>query len=418
MDSAFAIRVSHLSKNYKIFEKPVDRLKESLNPFGRRYSRDFHALDDITFDVRAGETVGIMGKNGAGKSTLLKLITGVLTPTSGTLEVHGSVASLLELGAGFNPEMTGIENIYLNGTIMGRSRAEMDARLEDIVGFADIGDFVRQPVKTYSSGMFARLAFAVNAFVEPDILIVDEALSVGDNFFQVKCMRKMRDLMEGGTSVLFVSHDINAIRRFCTKAIWLEQGHLKAIGETNRVADAYENTLQDSVETLDAEKEKPAQPEERNLRKIAAEIESVALKTVDGRPLPEEIAFDEPFRVTVTYDVKNPAIERPVLGIAIRSFNEDYVCGLNTLLDEIAIPWQKGRNTVHLAYPAGMRVPNGKYYFDVALFEETATIPFHYMTKAAAIKMKPCYKGEGMAILPHDWQFGNGPEKGRDHGKI
>ena len=183
MSEDWAIKIEHLSKVYKIFDKPTDRVKEALNPFRKRYSRDFYALNDVSLTIKKGETVGIIGKNGAGKSTILKIITGVLTPTSGSVQVNGRIASLLELGAGFNPEMTGIENIYLNGTIMGYSKEEMDDRVQDIIDFADIGEFINQPVKMYSSGMFARLAFAVNAFVEPDILIVDEALSVGDAAF-------------------------------------------------------------------------------------------------------------------------------------------------------------------------------------------------------------------------------------------
>ena len=174
-----AIKVSHLTKIYKLYDKPIDRLKESLHPLKKKYHKDFYALSDINFEIKKGETVGIIGKNGAGKSTLLKIITGVLTPSSGHVHVNGRIASLLELGAGFNPEYTGIENIYLQGTLMGYNHEEMEAKIDDILAFADIGDFIHQPVKMYSSGMFARLAFAVAINVDPDILIVDEVLSVG-----------------------------------------------------------------------------------------------------------------------------------------------------------------------------------------------------------------------------------------------
>ena len=208
-EEEIVIDIRHLSKVYKIFDRPSDRVKEALSPSHKRYSREFYALQDINLSIRRGETVGIIGKNGAGKSTLLKVITGVLAPSGGELHVHGSIASLLELGAGFNPEMSGVENIYMNGTIMGRWRAGMDELYPAIAEFADIGEFIHQPVKMYSSGMFARLAFAANVFIEPKILIVDEALSVGDSKFQIKCMRKMKQLMEGGTAVLFVSHDMN-----------------------------------------------------------------------------------------------------------------------------------------------------------------------------------------------------------------
>jgi len=239
MSDDIAIKVDHLSKIYKIFDRPVDRLKESLSPFHKRYSRDFYALQDVSFEVRRGETLGIIGKNGAGKSTLLKVITGVLTATHGDICVNGRIASLLELGAGFNPEMTGIENIYMSGTVMGYSKEEMDSRLSDIVSFADIGDFIHQPVKMYSSGMFARLAFAVNSHVNPDILIVDEALSVGDIFFQNKCFRKFRELRDNGVTIIFVSHDLSSVRQLTSRLLWLERGKRRMFGDMESVCDAY-----------------------------------------------------------------------------------------------------------------------------------------------------------------------------------
>lgn len=237
------IRAENLSKAYKIYEKDIDRVKEALNPFGKRYSKDFYALRDVSFEIRRGENVGLIGQNGAGKSTLLKLITGVLTPSSGILEVHGKIASLLELGAGFNPEMTGVENIYMSGLLMGRTRAEMTAKLDAIISFADIGEFINQPVKTYSSGMFARLAFAVNAFVEPEILIIDEALSVGDAFFQSKCMDKMRTMIESGVTVLFVSHDTFAVKNLCQRAFLIEAGKLLMDAPANDVVEAYRDSI-------------------------------------------------------------------------------------------------------------------------------------------------------------------------------
>ena len=233
------IRLENISKVYKIYDRPIDRLKESVHPFHKRYSRDFYALKDVSLEVRRGETLGFIGRNGAGKSTILKLITGVLTPTSGKVEVKGRIASLLELGAGFNPEMTGIENIYMNGTIMGCSKADMDEKIDEIIAFADIGEFIYQPVKVYSSGMFARVAFAVNAFVEPDLLIVDEALSVGDAFFQSKCMDKMKSLMENGVTVLFVSHDWTAIKNLCERGVLMDKGEVLMDASASEVVEEY-----------------------------------------------------------------------------------------------------------------------------------------------------------------------------------
>ena len=241
-----AIKAEHLTKIYKIYDKDIDRLKETFHPFHKRYSRDFYALNDISCEIRHGENVGLVGKNGAGKSTLLKIITGVLTPTAGTLQVNGRIASLLELGAGFNPDMTGVENIYMNGLLIGHSREVMDAKIDDIIAFADIGDFINQPVKTYSSGMFARLAFAVNAFVEPDILIVDEALSVGDAFFQSKCMDKMRSMIQGGVTVLFVSHDTFAVKNLCERAFLMQAGKILTDGAAKDVVEIYRNMLLES----------------------------------------------------------------------------------------------------------------------------------------------------------------------------
>ena len=244
--SDIIIKADRLSKVYKIYERDIDRLKETFHPFNKRYSRDFFALKDVSFQIRRGENVGLVGNNGAGKSTLLKIITGVLTPTSGSIAVTGRIASLLELGAGFNPDLTGVENIFMNGLLMGQSREIMDAKVDDIIAFADIGDFVNQPVKTYSSGMFARLAFAVNAFVEPDILIIDEALSVGDAFFQSKCMDKMRSMIRGGVTVIFVSHDTFAVKNLCQRAFLLQAGEIVMDASAKDVVETYRNMMIDS----------------------------------------------------------------------------------------------------------------------------------------------------------------------------
>lgn len=244
MSSEIAIAINGLGKCYQIYEKPHHRLLQMLlGRFDKKYFREFWALRDVSFSIPRGKVVGILGKNGAGKSTLLQIICGTLASTRGDLKVNGRVAALLELGSGFNPEFTGIENIFLNGQILGLSREEVSRKLDDILSFADIGDFVNQPVKTYSSGMFARLAFSVAVNVEPDILIVDEALSVGDAWFQHKSMARMRALMESGCSVLFVSHSIDAVRALCDEAVWLENGTVKMQGGVTEVTNAYMNDV-------------------------------------------------------------------------------------------------------------------------------------------------------------------------------
>ena len=239
-----AIRIEHLTKVYKLYDRARDRFLESLGLAGKRkLSRDHYALRDVSFDVKKGETIGIIGTNGSGKSTILKIITGIVSPTEGTVTVDGRISALLELGAGFNMEYTGIENIYLNGTMIGFSREEIDAKLQDILDFADIGDFVYQPVKTYSSGMFVRLAFAVAINIDPEILIVDEALSVGDVFFQAKCYRKFEDFKKMGRTILFVSHDLSSISKYCDRVVLLNRGVKLAEGAPNDMIDLYKKVL-------------------------------------------------------------------------------------------------------------------------------------------------------------------------------
>lgn len=243
MSKEVSIKVQGVKKVYPLYEKPVDRLKEAMLFSKKIYHKEYKALQNVSFEVYKGETFGIIGMNGAGKSTLLKLITGVAKPTAGEITVAGKVSALLELGAGFNMEYTGLQNIYLNGTMMGYKKEEMEPKVRQVMEFADIGDFINQPVKTYSSGMFARLAFAVAINVEPDILIVDEALSVGDVFFQNKCYKKFEELRGRGTTVIFVSHDISSVKQMCSRVLWLERGEQKLVGESVEVCNAYTNSI-------------------------------------------------------------------------------------------------------------------------------------------------------------------------------
>lgn len=225
------IVVNNVSKIFNMYNSPIDKLKEAFSPVGRVRHTEFHALTDLSFSVKKGEILGIMGRNGAGKSTLLKIITGILEPTSGSVEVSGRISSLLELGTGFNMEYTGIDNIYFYGTLMGFSKAQMDQKIDDIIQFAEIGDYIDQVVKTYSSGMFARLAFSCAINVEPEILIVDEILSVGDMRFQAKCFNKFKEFKRQGVTILYVGHDVSMMRTFCDKCMWLNNGKLVMAGE-------------------------------------------------------------------------------------------------------------------------------------------------------------------------------------------
>ncbi|HHV10256.1 MAG TPA: ABC transporter ATP-binding protein [Clostridiales bacterium] len=239
MEENNVIIIENIVKKYNLYAKPQDRFREAMGLKKKSFHSEFYALNDISFYVKRGETVGIIGTNGSGKSTLLKIITGVLVPSQGNVHVHGRVSALLELGAGFNQEYTGLENIYLNGRMMGYSRKEMEKKVDAIVEFAEIGEFINQPVKTYSSGMFARLAFAVAINVEPDILIVDEALSVGDLFFQNKCFKKFEELKSRNVTILFVSHDIASVRQMCSRVLWIEKGKQIIFDQSDKVCDMY-----------------------------------------------------------------------------------------------------------------------------------------------------------------------------------
>lgn len=260
MSSEIAIKVENLSKCYQIYAQPRDRLKQFVLPRLQRmagkspkqYFREFWALKNVSFEVKKGETVGIIGRNGSGKSTLLQIICGTLSSTSGSVQTNGRIAALLELGSGFNPEFTGRENVYMNAAILGLSKEEVDKRFDDIAVFADIGQFIEQPVKTYSSGMMLRLAFAVSINVAPDILIIDEALAVGDAAFQRKCMRKINELSDSGVTLLFVSHDIETVRKICSRALYISRGLMLGIGASKHICIDYERDLFGAAKGVEA----------------------------------------------------------------------------------------------------------------------------------------------------------------------
>ena len=253
MAEDIAISVNDVSKMYKLYDNPMDRLKESLGLSRKKKYKEHYALNHVSFQVHKGETVGIIGTNGSGKSTILKIITGVLSPTGGEVSVNGRISALLELGAGFNGEYSGLENVYLNGSMIGFSREEIDGKLQSILDFADIGEFIHQPVKTYSSGMFVRLAFAVAINIDPEILIVDEALSVGDVFFQAKCYRKFEEFKEMGKTILFVSHDLSSIGKYCDRVVLLNKGEKLAEGGAKEMVNLYRRVLVNQYDDADLE---------------------------------------------------------------------------------------------------------------------------------------------------------------------
>lgn len=400
--SDIAIKIENLSKIYRLYDKPIDRMKESLSISKKKYSREHYALRNITFDVKKGDSIGIIGKNGSGKSTLLKIITGVLTQSQGSIEVNGKIAALLELGAGFNPEYTGIENIYLNGTMMGYTKEEMEKRVNPIVEFADIGEFINQPVKTYSSGMFARLAFAVAINVEPEILIVDEALSVGDTRFQIKCIDKMKELKKNGTTILFVSHATEQVKRFCNRAVWINNGEMMDIGESSEIIDKYEsymlyggvldsNISSKEVATNEEDDEPIVRPKEDILAKITeVKVDKTKLKTFDS------------LEVTVIYEIYEQEIPGFLLGVAIYTPNRDYIFGPNTHLDKVNVPNNHGRHVVKYMIPS-LTLMGGEYSIDVGIFNNEGIVCIDYNMDVNRFKIYNDYFAEGKIYINHKW---------------
>lgn len=392
------IEVRDLSKVYHLYNKPSDRIRETFSIRKKKYSKEHYALKNINLKINKGESIGIVGTNGSGKSTLLKLVTGVVTPTTGTIKTDGKIAALLELGAGFNPEYTGIENIYLNGTMMGYTEDEMKKRVPDIIEFADIGEFINQPVKAYSSGMFARLAFAVSINVEPDILIVDEALSVGDTRFQVKCIDKMRELQESGTTILFVTHAIEQIKRFCTRAIWIKNGELIEDGEASQVVDLYDNFMKYG---------------EKKIEKVNNEEEFRLPDNSDYLAVIQKVSINknmfktfEKLEVEVTYDVYDKNMEDLQVGVAFYSLDRKiYVFGPNTNLDKVSVPQEQGRHIVTYVVPELMLM-SGDYTVDVGIFNSGGIVNLDYKNNCEGFSVANEYFSEGMFYLKHEWQIG------------
>ncbi|MEC0171191.1 ABC transporter ATP-binding protein [Paenibacillus graminis] len=399
------IEINNIVKSYKLYNKPADRFKEAIHPFKKNYHKEFVALNGITLSVEKGDAIGILGRNGSGKSTLLKIITGVLTPTSGTVNIDGKISAILELGAGFNPEYTGKENIYLNGLMMGYSREKMEEKIDSVIEFADIGDFIDQPVKLYSSGMFARLAFAVSINVEPDILIVDEALAVGDTRFQTKCIDKMKELKKSGTTILFVSHASEQVKRFCNKAVWIKDGKVAAQGDSSEIVDLYEDFMRNDVEIaerkienqlpeaalqMDSDFVLPANPDVLGL------ITDVKINKTSFRTFEEVI-------VEIEYEIYEEIIEDLLLGAAIYTPNRDYIFGPNTFLEKVSIPNRLGRHKVNYCIPQ-LPLLGGTFCLDVGLFNNEGIVNIHYKENAVSFVITNKYFSEGLVYIKHNWE--------------
>lgn len=398
------IEITHLKKMYELYDKPIDRLKEAVSRGRKIYHKDFYALRDITINVKKGESVGIVGVNGSGKSTLLKIITGVLTPTDGSVITRGKIAALLELGAGFNPDYTGRENIYLNGTMMGYTDEEIEKRVQPIIDFADIGDFIEQPVKMYSSGMFARLAFAVAINVNPDILIVDEALSVGDTRFQLKCIEKMKELKDKGTTILFVSHATEQIKRFCNRTIWLRDGVVFQDGEASQIVDLYDNFMKFGESILVPDDNDSSVCADIDVMSEEKVLDKNTLAYISKVSINKNLfhTFDD-LNIQVEYRIIDSEVEGFLLGVAIYSKDrKNYVFGPNTYLDKKPLPGKRGKYVMTYTIPR-LSLISGEYTVDVGLFNNEGIINLDYKMDVVRFAVSNQYFSEGMFYMEHDW---------------
>ena len=374
-----AIKVEHLEKVYRLYDKPTDRLKESLGLSKKKLHKEYYALNDVNFDVRRGETVGIIGTNGSGKSTILKIITGVLNPTHGEVKVNGRISALLELGAGFNGEYSGLENVYLNGTMTGFSREEIDKRIDSILEFADIGDFIHQPVKTYSSGMFVRLAFAVAINIDPEILIIDEALSVGDVFFQAKCYHKFEEFKKMGKTILFVSHDLGAVAKYCDRVVLLNKGEKLNEGDPKQMVDLYKQIL---AKDVDDGKRETSEEEIKNFKaslsnlwkdsmnlnpklleygEKRAEIIDFAILDHEGR-ISNTISKGEKFSIKIRVRF-HEKINEPIVAFTIKDMRGTEIAGTNTMYEKIEIPEKQPGEECIVTFSQVMNLQGAEYLF-------------------------------------------------------
>lgn len=402
------IKVEELTKIYNLYDSPVDRLKETLKLTRKCLHKEFFALERVSFEVYPGETVGIIGKNGAGKSTLLKIITGVLTPTSGSVAINGKISALLELGAGFNPEYTGLENVYLNGTIMGFSREEMDEKMDKILEFADIGSFIHQPVKSYSSGMFMRLAFSVAINVEPEILIIDEALSVGDILFQAKCFKKFQELKSSGKTILFVTHSLSNIIQYCDRCIVMDRGSKVAEGDSVTMVDLFKKILvspDDTAVLVDELKSKQAVnlsqlegggmlKDKLQLNDTPIEYGNKEMEIIDfgifdrNGTITNIIEADSPVKI-VMHIRANVDIFDPIYAFSIKNMRGVEITGTNTMYNSVDTGTVKKGEVVEVSFMQHLPLPSDGYLLSLGCTTFTADdfVVFHRLYDVAPIEV-------------------------------
>ncbi len=401
----FAIRAQGLSKCYTLYDRPADRLKQTLMRGRCQYYREFWALRETSFEIAKGEVVGLVGRNGAGKSTLLQLVCGTLSPTGGSIEVSGRVAALLELGAGFNPEFSGRENVYLSASIMGLSKAETDRRFDAIVEFSGIRDFIDQPVKTYSSGMYMRLAFSVATSVDPDILIIDEALSVGDGAFARKSFDRIMGMKEAGKTILFCSHSTYHIEAICDHALWLDLGRIVQLGKPQDVVSAYNaSLLADSHHSSAGVRESEAFDAVAEGASGTAYIKQVAVN-VEGVRAPLLVVRSECSSISLQVDfVSDPTLPVPTVAVGIENAQGWGVTTVGSLVDGF-LPGRSpdGRSSVELVFP-NIPLLRGRYRLSVFLFCERMVHVYDQRLRFAEIQVEQEHLLLGTVLLPHEWR--------------
>lgn len=399
--SEFAIEARNLGKCYSLYERPADRLKQLIWGRRRKYYRDFWALQNVDLAIRPGEVIGVVGRNGAGKSTLLQTVCGTLQPTTGELHVRGRVAALLELGAGFSPDFTGIENIYMNAAILGLTRHEVDERLPDILAFADIGEFVKQPVKTYSSGMFMRLAFAVATSVEPDILVIDEALSVGDGAFARKSFDRIMKLREAGKTILFCSHSMYQVEALCSKAMWIDGGKVRMFGAAAEVTSAFQASLNagvraNQVEMTVAEAAAIAPPGSGRIVRVTASSDGVSGAQLNLRSAESDLRIDIDFSA-------DPALPVPSVALGISDSNGLTIASATSHNDGVTLPRdEQGHGRATIVFP---KFPLLKGQYTVTCFLATEDGIHVYEQVDRCIVLNVSQKGleQGLVALEHEW---------------
>ncbi len=395
------IVLEQITKHYDLFDHPQDRLKQLL--FGRwhQWGRRFYATRQLSLHIQAGEVVGIIGRNGAGKSTLLQLVCGTLTPSSGTRHVQGRVASLLELGAGFNPEFTGRENVFLNAAILGLSREETETRFDAIVAFADIGDFLDQPVRTYSSGMYVRLAFSVAVHVDPDIVIIDEALSVGDSVFSRKSFERIMAMKAAGKTILFCSHSMYQVEALCDRAVWLEQGEIRGLGKPAEVVAAYQSFLLNR-ETVATAPAAPAPPPH-----ALAWVEEVVASVEEGLWSREvHLESQRPLSLRIRFHA-DPSLPAPVVGLLLVAEDRRIVSSFSTQFDGVTLPVNGAGEGEATLYLPALPLLKGTYLIDAFLLDESGIHIYEGVRSCVQLHVTQTGIEQGLVLLPHAWHGGH-----------